>query len=593
MRLLYVGLDNTYIVRVMSELLKDFADAARRRFSVADTALPVSDWLEQNVVLKGRPFTTAKYAFQRQILDDTHPNLTCIKLSQIGLTTVMIAKSLAFIKRNRGVTAMYTMPSEDLFKKFSQSRLRPFFDENTNVFGSEDIKKPVLNANLVQIETSFLHITGTTEGDATSTPADALFHDEVDLMDQDLRSLFQSRLQNSSHKITQKFSTPTHEGFGIDADFAVSDQNEYICPCSHCNHVNIPDFTRNFVRIPGLPDDIEHLHHLTEDHLDVLDLDNSYVVCEKCRKALDLSHPKREWVAARPSRSSLYRGYRVRPFSTNTLDIKYIVTQLFEYKRRGKLRRWYNTVLGKAFTEAGTRLTREDLFPAFVNPDVPQLSLAEPCFIGIDQGLVSHIVVVSPSKGVIRFETEPADTLCTRVDALRKLHNIVGGAVDRHPFTPTANALRDMTNAVILPVEYRGAAEIRFVKDELGNLSHVQAERTSMIDATVKMIRNKSLKFFGYGHQQDTIITHLTDMVRDEEADNGLPRWLKTKGDDHYHHALAFALVAMRIHEVKLAKDESDQRTSVAFLGADFTETPSGLLVPNRRALFPNFQGIF
>ncbi|WP_204307082.1 hypothetical protein, partial [Klebsiella aerogenes] len=72
----------------------------------------------------------------------------------------------------------------------------------------------------------FGYITGTTEGEATSISADILMEDEVDLADQSMRSLFQSRLQGSLWKITQRFSTPTYLGYGIDAAYQASDKHE-------------------------------------------------------------------------------------------------------------------------------------------------------------------------------------------------------------------------------------------------------------------------------------------------------------------------------------------------------------------------------
>lgn len=575
--------------------IADFLSAAERRFNVADTSLAYSEWLDVNkVTLKGKPFSLKNYLFQTSILDDLHPNMSVIKCSQVGLTTIMIYKTLVFIKRNRGVTAMFTMPNEDLYAKFSSSRMRPVLDENGQVFYSEEIAKPVKNSSLIQLDLSFLHITGSTEADATSTDADALFHDEIDLMNLEMLALFDSRLQNSLFKIKQRFSTPTHVGYGIDAEYNVSDQREYVCKCDSCGHWNIPDFTPENVHIANLPSRIEKLHDISDEDIDLIDFNSSYVKCERCHRPLDLNTPHREWVAKYPSRS-LFRGYRVRPFSTDRLPITYITTKLVEFKRRGALRRWYNTVLGKAFTESDAKLSREEVLACFQGgtAEPPALSKDEPVFIGFDVGIKCHIIVWSRRLGIVRFEVVKSDELEERIEALKKIYRVVGGAGDRHPYTPTLNSIRERSNGAIMPVEYRGAKELSLVKDELKRVTHVQAERTAFIDATIKMIRNRQVTFSGYGDQQEVIIKQLTDMVRDEPP--GEPaRWLKITGDDHYHHAFGFALFAERIKNAIDAenKSEEEERTAVLYGACDWQTGPSGLLLPNN-SIYPRVEGIF
>ncbi len=564
----------------MSADLKDLLQRAERRFSLIDRTQSTSNWLRDNTVLRGKPFTTSKFRFQESILNDWHPNLWCIKCSQAGLTTIMIFKILSFIKRQRGTTAMFTMPSEDLFKKFSTSRLKPALEENQVTFSSEDVSKPVRNSGLYQVGTSFLHVTGTTEGDATSTPSDILFHDEVDLMNQEFLSLFQSRLQRSDFKITQRFSTPTHVNYAMDAGYQTTDQREYICKCSKCGTINIPDFTRDNVHISHLPDDIENLHDITEETLDTIEpyLDSAYVKCSKCHSALDLDSSDREWVATYPSRS-LGRGYRVLPFSSTGISIPYIIGQLLQYRRSGSLRRFHNTVLGRAYTSGDTCLTRDDVVKCFTEQAAP-LDVTGPCYVGIDMGLTCHIIIVSPLHGIVLMETCDADLLEARVKSHLKTYEIDGGTIDRHPYTPTANKIRDLSDKKILPIEYRGSQAIKLVLDELGNLSHIQAERTTAIDAMVQAIRNR-LSISGYSHQKELIIKHLTDNVRDEPLDAPAV-WLKRTGEDHYAHALTYALLGMKVNAVCNANKNADNRSMFGCFGMNWMPASSGLLVPSK-----------
>ncbi|RJF78090.1 hypothetical protein D3877_23455 [Azospirillum cavernae] len=567
----------------MTRPIQDFLSRARARFDV-DQAASYGDWITQNTLLRGRPFSMAKYPFQQAIADDMHENLSVIKCSQVGLTEVQVRKILAFVKRNKGVNAIYTLPDEAMFKKVSQMRVKPCIEENA-VFQPESGEKMVRSMSTMQFGTSFLLMTNATEGAATSTPADYLVHDEVDLTDQGMLSLFQSRLQNSEWRIKHRFSTPTFFGFGIDGDYEVTDQREWVIRCPYCRHVQIPDFTRDFVVIPGLPDDIEDLGHITESLMPKLDLLGAYVMCERCHQGpLDLDDEGRRWVAQRPDIQHA-RGYRVRPLSTGRIGIPYIIGQLLEYKRRDYLRGWSNTVLGKPYIDGNIRLERADIeaciAPVPTRPD--EVDPTRPHFLGIDMGAVCHLIlgVGTPEDcDALLFETIPANDIVDRVKGLCGQVNIVAGAVDRHPYTPTAHDIFEVSGRKVFPVEYRGSAEINIVFDEFKNPAYAQADRTSLLDVAAKSVRSKRITLCGYGHQKETIITHFRDNVRDEKPESPA-RWVKLKGDDHYFHALGFMLFSLRLWQALQPLRKAETRTLYETIGADWVPDDVGLLVPS------------
>src|SRR3546814_17176768 len=94
-----------------------------------------------------------------------------------------------------------------MFKKIYSSRMKPIL-ETDSIFNPPG-EKPVRSSSLIQIRDSFGYIVGNTEGEATSIDADFLIHDELDLSDETMIALFQSRMQNSDMKSTQSFSTPS------------------------------------------------------------------------------------------------------------------------------------------------------------------------------------------------------------------------------------------------------------------------------------------------------------------------------------------------------------------------------------------------
>lgn len=487
-------------------------------------------------------------------------------------TEVQIRKALAICYRNTGISGIFTLPNLAMFKRLSQTRILPVV-AGDKVFNSERDRDSVRSMGLIQIGKSFLYVTGASEGDATSISADFVMNDEVDLTNPAMLALFNSRLQGSDWRISQRFSTPTFPDYGIDLGYQSSDQHEYLAFCEACNHYQIPVFTRDFCHLPGLPDDIHDLTDIDEAILDLIDLEGCYVKCERCERPLDLSnHDKREWVPRRPNRIH-HRGYRVRPFSTERLDIPYILTQLIRYKRRDYLRGFYNTVLGEPYADSNTRLDVAVIEACFTNQvRRPEISRDEPLFLGIDMGLTCHLVLSRGNYDVLTFETVPSDQIVDHVKAYCDIYNIVGGGVDRFPYTPTANEIFKVSEGKVWPVQYRGTKEID-VKQEEG---YASADRTTAIDEVVLQIRRGVPRFSGYGTQRTTIIEHLRDMVRDEKPDEPA-RWLKTTGNDHYLHALALMMVGVKIRQFLDGKVKADPREVAAVVAVPTEENDTNL----------------
>lgn len=568
---------------------------AEARFNIDAKDMSLGDWVCANTHLRGRPFDFSRYPFQKQICDDLHPNIDVIKPSQIGLTEVQIRKSLGFIARNRGTTLIFTFPTEKMFKKQSVTRIKPLVEEE-KAFNLETRtgEKPTRSMGLFQVGSSFMHVTNATEGDATSISADVVMNDEVDLTDQQMLALFNSRLQNSDFKINQRFSTPTFSNFGIDKGFQVSDQHEYLCKCAACNHWNAPIFRPQFIHIPGLSSDINDLVEIDEQMIDdgKIDIMNSYVKCEKCHAPLDLGNTElREWVPRYASRTH-HRGYRVSPFSTDRLPPEYVITQLLRYKSRDYIRGWWNTVCGEAFTDGNSRLSDADIERCFTGQmSIPTVDASIPTWIGIDMGQTCHVVVAQGGSvedlHVVRFAEVPIKELNDFVKDMIATYNIIGGAVDRFPYTPNADDLWELSDGRILPVEYRGQKSVNLVKDQVTeDIIYAQANRTQAIDAVAAAVRRKRWRFSGYGNQKSIITDHLKDMVRDENPEVEA-KWVKLTGSDHFFHALAFLGLAVKLKETQRGLF-SDPRSTVAVVGASVqsvnanligkTQKPGGLL---------------
>ena len=502
-------------------------------------------------------------------------------------TEIELRKALAFVRRNSGTTAIFTLPDEAMYKRVSQTRLNPIL-ESDKVF--RPVGKGVKNVSVIQVHRSFLIIAAATEQFATGQPADAVFNDEVDLSDQAFLTLFRSRMQNSAFRINQRFSTPTHVNFGIHEGFLGTDQHQYLIRCDACNKHQAPEFSWDHIELPGLSSRIREALEtpidMDEGHVDGIDLRDAYVKCHKCGAALDIGNPAlREWVPTYPN-SKNRRGYDVSPFVTDRLSPAYIFGELFEYKRKStiSLKGFYNTVLGKPFTGGHQRLSLEQILACFEPAHVkgPTSNLT-PIVVGIDVGQTCHIVLgLLDGSLAFGFKSVPVDNLFTYLEELDKTYKIVGGCIDRHPYEPTAKAVFRQTKGRILPVEYRGRVEVAIVKDKFDELSHGQVDRTAFIDTVAEAVRKRTIRFADYGIYKETISDHLQDMIRNDDDPEKDAVWEKVKGNDHFFHAMALMLGAPKFRQLILEADKADIRTEIGGIIVPIAG-PTTSLGPHRR----------
>ena len=544
----------------------EFLERLKSRIIEGRTNKSIGDWVCENTTFgNGKHFSFTRHKFQKDILNDMHPNMCVKKLSQMGITEISIRKSIAFLSRHPGSNVLYTFPDINMKKRNSQTRFKPIFDRD---FALERGSTQIRNNDIMQLGNSFLYVSANVESDATSTPVDMIINDEYDLSDQEFLALVNSRIQHSSFKIKQGFSTPTFDNYGISLEYSTSDQREFWCQCPHCNHWQIPMYNLDNVCIPNLPDSVADLRTDIDPTLAAsLDLDNAYVKCAKCGKPLDLGDDaKREWVAKYPERTHS-RGYWIRPFSSDLLSIKYLVTTMADFVKKDQIRRGVNTVLGEEYADKNARLELKDIVECMQDSRIPDISKDKPCFVGIDVGVNCHLVISTNESDVVLFEVVQFDRLLDRLKELDEKYNIVCGAIDRHPQIILSNMVRDWSEKRIYPVVYGQNRDVEPHTELDGNIDYYTINRTNDLDTIKDLINTHKMKFYGYGNLKSTIIEHLRDMFRDDGEDGAQPRWKKLTGNDHFFHALGYSFVARKMWNVINMTGEIEDRCCIDLVG--------------------------
>lgn len=556
---------------------------ADQRFNVDADDMPNSEWLCKNTKIRDKSFSFHKYPFQRALVDDKSKNAVTVKPSQVGVSEVYQRVALALLARNRHRKGIYAYPDDEMRKKNVQTRVMPLA-ETTKAFMPPPGQSWVRSIALIEINKSFLYMTGSKVGDATSTDADFVFEDEYDLHDMSVAALYSSRLLNSDWKIMRYFSTPTYTEFGVDALYNQSDQMEYMIKCDSCNHWQFPLFEQKFIHMPGLPSDLESLLELTTDVVDrySIDLPGSYVCCERCRSQLDLGREdNRAWVAKYPSRVTM-RGRKVNPFSVSTRPVLDIVSDLFKYKTLDFLRGFKNTTLGEAEDSSNSRIDESLIRAALKSGMIPTIDKEAPTWIGCDMGHTCHLVVGQGENAkkcrTIIMEQVPLARIKERIQEVFSTYHVVGGMVDRHPESQVAKDIWTMTNGVVVPGEYRGDKEMNLimVPDDKDKVDYVQINRTLHLDQVPRALRGSCLEFYGYGLLEAEIIAQLRNMVRMEEPEKPAV-WNKLNPNDHFFHSLGFMYSAMKLNpytEIKVGPI----LTSFGFAVADMKGYDEGIL---------------
>ncbi|MEH3064946.1 MAG: hypothetical protein PGN33_20130 [Methylobacterium radiotolerans] len=363
----------------------------------------------------------------------------------------------------------------------------------------------------------------------------------------------------------------------MDAAYQASDKHEFPIRCV-CGHWQTPIFHPRFLCLPGVKGDHEDLSKLGQDEVDAIDMDGTFVRCEKCSRPLDLENGQREWVSEFPSRRA--RGYRVRPFSIATITIPYIFRQLLEYQRKDNLRGWFNTVIGEAFNDSNARISEEDLI-AIMNPRQvePGELRTHDLFLGCDVGQTCH-VTIGKANSILEFHQVQQADIVEFIRGRVETYGIVQGGIDMYPYTPTAEAVREATRGVVMPMAYstsKTAPPIKESTDEFETVTHYTINRTQALDLVAKQCRNRSWQLAGYGPYASLVKTHFRDMIRIEAPDEP-PVWNKINGDDHFLHSAALQQTAVRLRAGM--EFSSDQRSNV-MIGSG-----SRLFIPAGRPIF-------
>lgn len=509
--------------------------------------------------VEGKPFSFKDHEYQIEIIKDTRQRQAVRKCSQVGLSELMVQKTLAMLVAMPHIRIIFTLPTSDFAAKFSKDR----FDGS--IIASEHYSAMVNagdnSAMQKRLGTSMLYVGGTYGArSGISIPAEVLISDEIDFSNPTVLGKLNSRIRHANtvdEKGTRgyryRFSTPTVDGYGVDIDFQAGDQKYYLCRCEHCEHWVQPEFHKHFV-IPGYDGDILQFRR---DELEnpKYDTEATWIRCDHCGKNLwaSLLDPaRRAWVAKHPQVWD--HSYQVSPWDVPVYnEPQAIIKQLADYTLYAD---YHNFVLGLPYsdsentfnTTAGHKSIHCTLEAWILGREIESALVVG----GMDVGKTIHLTVqirVLKTWHVIWMEKikntpdRPAlPVILERYDnfGLSKL------CIDAGPDITLVNTLV-VSRDNIIAVEYTGAVAGILpykVKDDGRYLS---ADRTKTLELLLENHNYDRMYYPKEDKLRDELYQHLatTKKIANKNPDGTIShKFIKTDKNDHWVHSLNYANIA-------------------------------------------------
>lgn len=383
-------------------LQEQLMDVTPSRF--AEFAVRIRD-AEQKQLL---PFSFGVRGYLRRLYD-TGFKRTLFKCGrQVEKSTTLGNKLLCYACINVAFNALYVSPSNAQTKTFSNDRLKepivvsPHLSAWTNKKLADNVfLKKFINRSQVTLRYAFLNADR-----VRGIPADLIAIDEIQDVIVDNIPVIEECASHSPYKLFMYSGTPKSLDNTLEYYWEnYSTQNEFVVPCEHHGTPNNP----------------------ASWHWNILDEDNigpHGLMCDKCHRLIDPTHPLCQWAAMNPEPKAEepYEGYRIPQLMVPWTEWDEILQKQRQYSRG----RFYNEVLGMSF-DSGTRpLTQIDVVKCCyddVDMSVSGLEKAREAmgvlnnvFMGVDWGCHDEETRLLTADGFKYFRDVTPDDLVAQFD---------------------------------------------------------------------------------------------------------------------------------------------------------------------------------
>jgi len=356
--------------------------------------------LEHHRNTEGQRLDFTRRPYLRALYEDRAQKIAVKKSVLCGVTEWAIVTALE--NAELGYSVLYVLQTQDKRTGFVADRIDKLFARVPHY--RRQVAEAVGSADYVGMKHfgpgTIKFVGSRTQDEFTEFPADILIIDELDRCDRENILLAPDRLSASALKEEMRFSTPTVEGYGIDAEYADSDQKRWFIRCEACGKRQHIDWFRNVAREEDsgryVPRD-QGWGGASENGVDLRP------VCFSCEKPLDRLGPG-EWLAKKGFERHPTSGYHFsKLFTPPARDGERPIAKLWESFRRAQsnasaMQVFMNSDLGLAYTAEGAKLT-EALLAACADPEHHLAQSGQDCTAGVDVGRVFHVRISKRADG--------------------------------------------------------------------------------------------------------------------------------------------------------------------------------------------------
>lgn len=515
-------------------------------------------WAYENKLrLQGADFSLKGHEFQVDMLQCDHPNQVGKKAAQMTFTETAVIKTFhGMIHQRYPKGTLYLFPTKDDVTDFSRGRFNPLIETNPGTIGRFVTSTDAMNIKKIGEAMLYLRgarATGNIEGlkktspRLKTVPVDRIVFDEYDEMTPDMVRLALERVSHSDVKELYKISTPTVPDYGIDKEYAKSDQRVWMIKCEKCNHWTCLE--------TEFPECIS------------VDRDGTgHRLCAGCRQ--EIWPHNGEWVAQKPDRKNKV-GWWISQLNSIYIDPGEIFN-LFMEPPDGDLSEVYNSKLGMAYVAAENRLTKADVW-ACCGIEPQETSSAYPCAMGIDVGKFLHYVIgymVGPKRYKI--------VKVGRCKTFRELHdigtrfNVQSAIIDKEPEPRKARDFQAEEDYRVFLCDYAERQRVEKKVDEVQGILVVR--RTEVLDGSHQMIATPGITEIPRRCEEiDRYALEMSNMakvLREDALGNKIYSYIKL-GEDHYRHATTYFKLAceepiVKNHWIREIPPELSNRTGQA-----------------------------
>lgn len=509
--------------------------------------------------VEGKPFTFVDHEYQIEIIRDTRSRIAVRKCSQVGLSELMVQKTLAMTAVMQHTRVMFSLPTKEMAMGFSKDRFDGGIEQSD--FYSGLVAAGGNSAGQKKIGSCMLYIVGTFGAkSAISVPAEVIISDEVDFSNPTVLGKLNSRLRHANtvdemgnRGFRFQFSTPTVTGFGIDEPFNKGDQRYYMCRCEHCEKWVLPNYENDFI-IPGLVKSISEFN-LEDVRSGKYELEKSWIKCPECSRDLFASlatASRRQWVAKRPDVWD--HSYQVSPWDVPKYNTPHeIIKQFEDYPLKSD---FMNFVIGLPYSDAENTFTTTPEHKArfcTVNMWIFMNCVVQaPTVGGMDIGKTCHLTVKTKIQGgwhviwMEKIHNTKAEPAAPKVVARFDFYRMIKLCIDAGPDITLVNTLVSAREGIQAVVYVRSIAGFHPVAESKAG-EVINADRTKTLTLLLQQHNNGEV-FYPHSEEfKDELYQHLesTKKIREKNADGEMvDRFVKSSPQDHWVHSLNYANIA-------------------------------------------------